>query len=123
MSNIFNKTFLKRFIPVLLLRFLFVVEERSFTSFVKSFILCFIIAVISQIKIDKIHLFKRFIRQLLFFFFMPLFAIQIDHYILRHFLIGCTIAGISSLFDVAQTYGKSSSYRGALLAEKTKFFA
>lgn len=110
MSNIFNKTFLKRFIPVLSLRFLFVVEERSFSSFVKSFILCFIIAAISQIKIDKIHLFKRFIRQFLFFFFMPLFAIQIDHYILRHFLISCTIAGISSLFDVAQTYGKSSPY-------------
>ncbi|MCI9353627.1 MAG: hypothetical protein HFE58_02300 [Firmicutes bacterium] len=110
MSNIFNKTLLKRFIPILLLHFLFLTQQRCFLSFTKSFILCFILAVILQIKIDKIHLFKRFIRQFLVFFFMPLFAIQIDHYTLRHFLIGCTIAGISSLFYVAQAYGKSSPY-------------
>lgn len=110
MSKILNKTFLKRFIPILLLHFLFLTQQHCFLSFTKSFILCFILAAILQIKIDKIHLFKRFIRQFFFFFFIALFSIQIEHYTLRHFLIGCTIAGISSLFDVAQAYGKSSPY-------------
>ena len=43
MSNIFNKTLLKRFIPILLLHFLFLTQQRCFLSFTKSFILCFIL--------------------------------------------------------------------------------